>query len=159
MTDSIKLVEEFNDAFEINYKQVPTLEISEKTTKSKDLNFCIASLETCGQTLNIIASGLKPDESVLRLQLLTEELAELARGIQRRDLLEIYDALVDLQYVLDGTFLHFGLQDLKEAGLREVHRSNMSKLDKDGKPMKQPSGRVLKSPEYSPPDLKSILGA
>lgn len=156
MKTSIEMVKEFNDSFEIEYAKKPYSPTNEMLGKSKDLNFVIATMQTVGQTLNILAEGLK-SQSVLKLQLLAEELAELADGVRNNDIVEIYDALVDLQYVLDGAFLYFGLADLKQAGLEEVHSSNMSKLDKDGKPLKQPSGRVMKSPEYRAPNLARLL--
>lgn len=94
---------------------------------------------------------------LIRLQLIQEELAELAAGMISRDPVECLDALVDLSYVVDGSYLSMGLAPYKLAGLEEVHRSNMSKLDADGKPVIGPSGRVMKSDLYSPPDLARLL--
>lgn len=94
---------------------------------------------------------------LIRLQLIQEELSELAEAMIRKDIVTCFDALVDLSYVVDGTYIALGLHEYKEAGLLEVHRSNMSKLDKDGKPIISKAGRVVKSDLYSKPDLKSIL--
>jgi predicted HAD superfamily Cof-like phosphohydrolase len=93
---------------------------------------------------------------LLRLQLIQEELSELAEAMAKGDLVACLDALVDLRYVLDGTTLALGLQHHFLPGLEEVHRSNMSKLV-DGKPVKNEAGRVVKGENYSPPNLKSIL--
>jgi predicted HAD superfamily Cof-like phosphohydrolase len=157
MKTSIDMVKEFNDSFEIEYPKSPTAEENLENLKHlKDLNFCTSTLETCGQTLNMIAANHK-SQSVLRLQLITEEVAELSRAVIDKDIVAIYDALVDIQYVLDGAFLYFGLYDLKQKGLEEVHASNMSKLDKEGRPIKSSSGRVVKSPEYVAPNLAKFL--
>lgn len=94
---------------------------------------------------------------LIRLQLIQEELSELARAFVNRDIVESFDALVDLSYVVDGAYITLGLHEQKEAGLLEVHRSNMSKLDENGQPIISNAGRVVKSDRYSPPDLKPIV--
>jgi predicted HAD superfamily Cof-like phosphohydrolase len=100
------------------------------------------------------------DEKVngLRVELLREELEELTVALKDRDLTEVLDALTDLQYVLDGAYLSFGLHSLKEKAFAEVHRANMSKLGADGKPVvRESDGKILKGPNYTPPDIKSIV--
>ncbi len=100
------------------------------------------------------------DERVngLRVELLREELEELTVALKERDLVEVLDALTDIQYVLDGAYLSFGLQDLKEKAFAEVQRANMSKLGADGKPVvRESDGKILKGPNYTPPDIKSIV--
>jgi len=100
------------------------------------------------------------DEKVngLRVELLREELEELTVALKERDLVEVLDALTDIQYVLDGAYLSFGLQDLKEKAFAEVQRANMSKLGADGKPVvRESDGKILKGPNYTPPDIKSIV--
>jgi predicted HAD superfamily Cof-like phosphohydrolase len=98
------------------------------------------------------------DEEVnrLRVSLLNEELDELEDALGRRDMVEVLDALIDLQYVLDGAFWSFGMAHLKEAGLNEVHASNMSKLF-DGKAQFRTDGKILKGPLYRAPDLERLL--
>ncbi len=94
----------------------------------------------------------------LRINLLQEELNELKEALANNDVLETLDALIDLQYVLDGAFLSFGLQNVKEAAFAEVHRSNMSKLGEDGQPIRRPEdGKVMKGPNYTPPDLTPFI--
>lgn len=95
---------------------------------------------------------------LIRLQLCQEELAELAEAIADRDIVACLDALTDMAYVGDGTYLTLGLGHYKLAAYAEVHRSNMSKLDRDGRPILSEAGRVVKGPDYSPPDLLSVLG-
>ena len=74
-----------------------------------------------------------------------------------QDSIATLDALTDLQYVLDGAYLSLGFQKYRAAAFAEVHRSNMSKLDVDGKPIKRTDGKILKSLLYTPPNLKPIL--
>lgn len=100
-----------------------------------------------------------PDEEIsqLRYNLIKEELEEFAQAVLNKDMVEVADALIDLQYVLDGAFLAFGLHSIKGELFNEVQRSNMSKLDADGKVIRREDGKVLKSNLYSPPDLKTIV--
>ncbi len=94
----------------------------------------------------------------LRINLLVEELGELKDALAQGDVVETLDALIDLQYVLDGAFLSFGMQNLKIAAFDEVHRSNMSKLGADGKPIRRESdGKVLKGPDYFKPDMAQFV--
>lgn len=96
--------------------------------------------------------------NALRINLLAEELDELKDALADADLVETLDALIDLQYVLDGAFLSFGLQDVKEAAFDEVHRSNMSKLGADGKPVvRESDGKILKGPDYFKPDMSQFV--
>jgi len=93
----------------------------------------------------------------LRLSLLDEELCELESALDAGDVVGTLDALTDLQYVLDGAYLSLGLSHLKDAALAEVHRSNLSKLDSEGKPTYREDGKVTKGPRYSPPDLAAVI--
>lgn len=67
------------------------------------------------------------DRCDLRVNLLQEELNELKEAIRNNDLTEVLDALCDLQYVLSGAVLEFGLKDIFDQSFDEVQRSNMSK--------------------------------
>jgi predicted HAD superfamily Cof-like phosphohydrolase len=124
------------------------------------------------------------ERCALRVSLLQEELDELKEAIAANDLVEIADALCDLQYVLSGAVLEFGLGDRFVDLFNEVQRSNMSKAcqsleeaeytvkfyqDKDGteaeikeenglwKVYRKSDNKVLKSINYSPADLVSLL--
>lgn len=99
------------------------------------------------------------DRIKLRIKLLREELQELEDAIEIRDKVETFDALLDLQYVLDGTFLELGYAAMKAAGFATVHLSNMSKLGIDGKPVLREDGKVLKGPDFwePQPELHKIL--
>ena len=97
---------------------------------------------------------------LIRLQLLTEETAELAQAMSEQDMVEALDALTDISYVLSGTYLTLGLQAYRQAADEIVHSSNMSKLGADGRPMVDGSGRVVKGPLYESPKgrLQALLG-
>ena len=92
-----------------------------------------------------------------RIQMFLEELEEYRAAVNNHDIVEIADALTDMLYVLLGTFITHGLQDIAEELFAEVHRSNMSKLDEQGKPIFRQDGKVLKSDQFSDPDLRSII--
>lgn len=96
-----------------------------------------------------------PDESDLRTELLREEVQEYYDAVRDKDVVAVADALADIVYVAFGTALAHGV-DLP-AVLHEVHRSNMSKLGEDGRAIRREDGKVLKGPNYSPPDLEPLL--
>jgi predicted HAD superfamily Cof-like phosphohydrolase len=93
----------------------------------------------------------------LRGKLLDEELEEYGEACESQDMIGIADALADQLYILLGTIQAHGLQDKMEEIFDEVHRSNMSKLGDDGKPVYRADGKVLKGLNYSPPQLAEIL--
>lgn len=120
----------------------------------------------------------------LRVSLIQEELNELQEAIENKDLVEVADALCDIQYVLSGAILEFGMGEKFKTLFDEVQRSNMSKtcasreeaeatqkhyLDKEGTESyieetdghflvyRKSDNKTLKSVKYSPADLKSIL--
>jgi predicted HAD superfamily Cof-like phosphohydrolase len=122
----------------------------------------------------------------LRVALLAEELKELEVAILNKDIVEVADALCDLQYVLSGAILEFGLGEKFKALFDEVQRSNMSKtckdeaeakltvahyLQKDGTECyyqqegkhwlvyRKSDNKTIKSIHYSPADLEKILNA
>jgi predicted HAD superfamily Cof-like phosphohydrolase len=94
-------------------------------------------------------------EHALRYKLIEEEWQEFQRAWNLRDLVAMFDALVDLIYVIYGAGLAYGLP--LGRGLAEVHRSNMTKLGHDGLPIFRQDGKILKGPNYTPPNLEKIL--
>ena len=91
----------------------------------------------------------------LRLNLIQEELDELNKAINEKDILEVADALTDILYVTYGAGHAFGI-DLDKC-FNEVQKSNMSKLGKDGKPIYNENGKVMKGPDYFKPNLKKFI--
>ena len=112
-------------------------------------------MQTFGQTIKLKANF--PDKKIiaLRLALIKEELSELEDAIDKKDITEVADALTDILYVTYGAGHAFGI-DLDKC-FEEVQKSNMSKLDKNGKPIYNKDGKVIKGPKYFKPNLKSIL--
>ncbi len=86
-----------------------------------------------------------------------EENEEYLQAAKEGDLTEIADAVGDMLYILCGTILKHGLQDKIADVFEEIQRSNMSKLDKNGKPIYREDGKVLKSELYFKPDIERIL--
>ena len=91
----------------------------------------------------------------LRISLIKEELEELKEALENKDLLEVADALTDLLYVTYGAGHAFGI-DLDKC-FEEVQNSNMSKLDKNGKPIYNEFGKVMKGPNYFKPNLSKFI--
>lgn len=92
----------------------------------------------------------------LRYDLLLEEVTELGVALIEQDPVATLDALVDIQYVLDGAFLALGFYKVKDAAFREVHSANMRKLT-DGRPVKREDGKILKPRGWQPPDLSKFV--
>lgn len=126
------------------------------------------------------------DRCALRVSLLQEELNELQEAIENNDLVEVADALCDIQYVLSGAILEFGLGENFKTLFDEVQRSNMSKTcktmdeavatqkyyldtkdtesyveEKEGEYLvyRKSDKKVLKSVAYSPADIKGLLSS
>ena len=98
-----------------------------------------------------------PDKKIieLRLKLIQEELNEFKEAIKNRDIIEVADALTDILYVTYGAGHSFGIN--LDKCFDEVQKSNMSKLGKDGKPIYNENGKVMKGPDYFKPDLSKFL--
>ena len=112
-------------------------------------------METFGQEVKSKPSFSSEKINNLRYNLIEEELGELKQAIEKKDLLEVADALTDILYVTYGAGHAFGI-DL-DACFNEVQNSNMSKLDRDGKPIYNESGKVMKGPNYYKPNLLKFL--
>ena len=111
------------------------------------------------QTRNTTPTLIEPDDYYLRYRLGKEELVEYLDACNNDDLVEITDALADQLYILLGTMIAHGMQDIIGDVFNEVHRSNMSKLGEDGKPIYREDGKVLKGPNFSKPDIQQFLTA
>ena len=98
-----------------------------------------------------------PSEKIVKLRydLIKEELDEFEEAIKSKNLTEVADSLTDILYVTYGAGIAFGI-DLDKC-FDEVQRSNMSKLGKDGKPIYNDKGKVMKGPNYFQPDLSKFI--
>jgi predicted HAD superfamily Cof-like phosphohydrolase len=112
-------------------------------------------METFGQEIRNKPSFSTEKINKLRYDLIKEELDELEVALNNRDIVEVADALTDILYVAYGAGHAFGI-DLDKC-FEEVQNSNMSKLDDNGKPIYNDSGKVMKGPKYFKPNLKKFL--
>ena len=112
-------------------------------------------METFGQ--EVLNKPKFPNDKTikLRIDLIKEELNELEEAINNNNLVEVADALTDILYVTYGAGHSFGIN--LDACFDEVQNSNMSKLDKNGNPIYNENGKVLKGPNYFEPDLKKFI--
>lgn len=123
-----------------------------------ELAACVAEFHDAFQIGNNPSPNrLSTDEQVLRYSLMREENEEYLEAAQQGNLIEIADALGDQLYILLGTALRHGLMDKMEAIFFEIHRSNMSKLDAEGKPIFREDGKVLKSDRYFRPNIAAFF--
>ena len=112
-------------------------------------------METFGQIVK--TKPQFPDEKTMQLRydLIKEELDELEHAMKTKNLKEVADALTDILYVTYGAGFAYGIN--LDKCFKEVQRANMSKLGKDGKPIYNEKGKVMKGPNYSEPNLKQFL--
>ena len=97
------------------------------------------------------------EEAKLRHRLLQEENDEYLNAAKEGNMFEIADALGDQLYILYGTIIKHGMQHIIVDIFNEIHRSNMSKLGPDGEPILREDGKIMKGPNYTKPDILSIM--
>ena len=112
-------------------------------------------METFGQ--EVLNKPKFPNDRTikLRIDLIKEELNELEEAINNNNLVEVADALTDILYDTYGAGHSFGIN--LDACFEEVQNSNMSKLDKNGNPIYNENGKVLKGPNYFEPNLRKYI--
>lgn len=98
-----------------------------------------------------------PNQNVrdLRIKLLQEEFDEYLLAEKDDHFIEVCDALGDMLYIIYGTCVSYGIP-INEI-FQEIHNSNMSKLDENGKPIVREDGKILKGPNYFKTDIKGII--
>ena len=104
-----------------------------------------------------LGNSEKPIGENLRFELMKEENEEYLEAAKNGDIVEVADALGDMMYILCGTIIEHGMQHIIEEVFDEIHRSNLSKLDENGNPIYREDGKVIKGPNYFPPDIKKIM--
>ena len=112
-------------------------------------------MKTFGQDVKQSSSFSSDKINKLRINLIKEELDELIEAMNKKDLVEVADALTDILYVTYGAGHAFGI-NLDDC-FEEVQNSNMSKLDNNGKPIYNDKGKVMKGPNYFKPDLNKFI--
>tara|TARA_B100000287_G_scaffold340309_1_gene326719 strand:- start:52 stop:423 length:372 start_codon:yes stop_codon:yes gene_type:complete len=112
-------------------------------------------MKTFGQEVKEKSSFSSDKINKLRINLIKEELEELKIAIDTKNLVEVADALTDILYVTYGAGHAFGIN--LDRCFEEVQQSNMSKLDDNGNPIYNDSGKVMKGPKYFKPDLSKFI--
>lgn len=102
-------------------------------------------------------ADLGPEKNKLRFKLMSEENEEYLDASNNNDIIEVADALGDMLYILCGTIIEHGMQDIIEPVFDEIQKSNMSKLGEDGNPIFREDGKVMKGPNYFKPDFKKFF--
>ena len=102
---------------------------------------------------------LTREEALLRHRLMAEENDEYLEAAENGDVVEVADALGDQLYILAGTMMRHGMQDVIAKVFREIQASNMSKLGSNGEPILREDGKVMKGPNYFRPNIAGILEA
>ena len=95
-------------------------------------------------------------EEELRVKLINEEFEELVAAVQVKSMVDIVDAIGDLLWVTYSAALAYGID--ADAVVGEINRSNWTKLGADGEPIYREDGKVMKGPNYEPPNLQQVLG-
>ena len=93
----------------------------------------------------------------LRFNLMDEENKEYKTAAKNNDIVEVADALGDMLYILCGTIITHGMQNVIDDVFEEIQKSNMSKLDNEGKPIYRDDGKVLKGPNYFKPNIRKFF--
>ena len=126
------------------------------------LNECLSAVakfqETFGLPMEIRPTAqLNEDIIALRHRLMAEENDEYIEAARAGDMVEIADALGDMLYILCGTIISHGMQDVIGDVFSTIQESNMSKLGADGQPIYREDGKVMKGPGYFRPDIAGVL--
>jgi predicted HAD superfamily Cof-like phosphohydrolase len=117
----------------------------------------IKDVENFHKAFNLPINEVNDKVKELRCKLIAEEAREVIDAINNEPVEDIAKEICDLLYVTFGAIVEYGLQDKIEECFAEVQRSNLSKLDENGKPIYREDGKVIKSHLYSPANIKSIL--
>lgn len=150
---NLQSVKQFMRVFQQPYSDTPTDAIDASTIKLR-LKLALEELEEL-----FFATMNRQSQKLVNIHFkqINSFIEALDDSSFHINLVDVADALTDIEYINNGTAAVFGIP--LDATFREVHRSNMSKLDADGKPVFREDGKVIKSDLYSPPDLDSVLAS
>jgi predicted HAD superfamily Cof-like phosphohydrolase len=109
------------------------------------------------QPVSLSPKTLSLPRGTLRFNLMEEENKEYLDAVKNSDLIEIADALGDMLYILCGTIIEHGMQDVIVDVFDEIQGSNMSKLGEDGEPILREDGKILKGKNYFKPNISKIM--
>jgi len=153
MSKTIEMVEEFHEAFDIDCPKRPGFPGDYSAATRRELLVLQEMQREVALFAHAAAKANGKDTTLLRVQLMAEELAELIEAMaEPHRIAPVLHEAADLRYVVDGTVLAFGLGRVYEDAVAEIHRANMSKLE-DGKPVKDAAGRVTKGRDFRKADV------
>lgn len=154
LEDTLERVREFHLAFD--HPIAPLVTVPEPKTRLLRFRLLLEEVMEFGRAVGV--RGLADISEAEFAEIVREIRSESTMAEDAKvDLVEAADALADIDYVTAGANLAFGFPARKVAA--EVHRSNMSKLGADGRPMFGVGGRVAKGPNYTPPDIWGVLAS
>lgn len=148
---NLQRVKQFMRVFKQQYSETPTDQVSPAVIRLR-LKLALEELEELFFAVLDNTSAKIVNNDFKRINAFIDMVPDSGFDI---DLVEVADALTDIEYINNGTAAVFGIP-LDET-FHEVHRSNMSKLDANGQPLFREDGKVIKSDLYSPPDLTVVL--
>ena len=122
----------------------------------------IAAVEKFHETYQLLSNhsptvAIPEAIKTLRYELMKEENEEYKEAVDNNDMVEVADALGDMLYILCGTIITHGMQDVMADVFQAIQDSNMSKLGADGQPIYRADGKVMKGPHYFKPDIQGVL--
>lgn len=151
------MVSQFHEAMSIRTEDMPSVP---KMTNTERVVLQLVADDLAAKADQLMTLSQRWNASVpfLRSHLLLEELSEFMEAMAKGDIVGCLDALCDIRYVQDGATLALGLQQHFDDGFDEVQRTNMAKLDENGRPVKNMAGRIIKPEGWEPPNLHRIMG-
>lgn len=153
MKTSFQQVKEFHEVFGHPIKYTPMKELDAKTSKLR--------MELILEEFKEYVQACTDENSMRRkfilssLNMASEYISYLEEEELNYDVVEAADALGDITYVVNGAALCGGIS--LDDVVTEIHRSNMSKLGEDGRPIYREDGKILKGPMYFKPDIAEVL--
>jgi len=144
-------LKDFQSAFGFTISDKLTLESFTDDEEEK----LLPSISTAAKVLHHLSNISTTSERALRVKLLCEEMSEYLDAEYDNNIIEIADGLTDIHYIAAGTEAVYGIPG--EELFNHIHTNNMSKLGKDGKPIKREDGKLMKPEGYQPPDVRAVL--
>ena len=147
---------EFVPEYEAYLKESTSNALAYRRGRSKQLNDTQEFSNAYG--LPVASAPVFNKESIYKQHMLIlEEVEELEDAASEGSMAGVLDAIEDIMYLCPNLLNSTGLWQVHHEAWDEVHRSNMSKLGADGKPIYREDGKVMKGPNYSPPQLQGIV--
>lgn len=158
MTHTLEQLRDFQTSMGLDAPEGFTL--PEQSPDARDrLDSLSKMLERTAYDLKTIGAATGNDVILLRFRLIIEELAEVAEALVNADPGQVLWEVTDLRYVVEGLAVTLGLDwdGMADVAFDRIHKANMSKLDDDGNPVREPGGKIIKGPNYKKADLSDLV--